>query len=102
MKTPIESFTDAPTLFPLGRVVATPGVLEKYDNSVLRKLLFRHQRGDWGKLSKSDARQNDRAVKTADIRIFSSYEKEDYLSSKVWVITEWDRSVTTILLPSEY
>ncbi|HHZ9395373.1 plasmid related protein [Pseudomonas aeruginosa] len=62
--------------------------------------LRRHLDGDWGDLDDSDRRQNDVAMKSGDDRLFSSYQVTPGL--KLWIITEWDRSVTTLLLPSEY
>ena len=65
-----------------------------------RAYLRRHLSADWGDLDDSDRRQNDAALKSGKDRLFSSYEVSPNL--KVWVITEWDHSVTTLLLPSEY
>ena len=62
-------------------------------------LLIRHVTGDWGELDEEDKKENELSVKEG-FRILSAYELETDV--KVWVITEWDRSVTTILLPSEY
>ena len=53
-----------------------------------------------GNLCPDDAKINDKAVKNGDDRILAMYEDEKY--GKIWIITEWDRSVTTILFPSEY
>jgi len=61
--------------------------------------LQRHLNGDWGDLCDEDRRSNDAALKNGD-RLFSSYRITPDL--KLWIITEWDRSVTTLLLPSEY
>jgi hypothetical protein len=92
-------------LFDTGQIVATPGALRLLQNAGIdpRELLARHVSGDWGDLGDEDKQQNDIAVHTGEMRLFSSY----LLSSvpgdeKVWCITEWDRSVTTLLLPSEY
>jgi len=60
--------------------------------------LARHATGDWGELCAYDRRQNDIALREG-YRIFSSY---DVSAERVWIITEADRSVTTILLPEEY
>ena len=60
----------------------------------------RHVRGDWGDLDEADRRQNDAALASGEDRLFSSYQVDRDL--KLWVITEWDRSVTTMLLPEEY
>jgi len=61
--------------------------------------LQRHLNGDWGDLCDEDRRSNDAALKNGD-RLFSSYRITPDL--KLWIITEWDRSITTLLLPSEY
>jgi hypothetical protein len=63
------------------------------------KLLKRHLAGDWGDLGDEDKKTNDQAVIFGN-RILSSYNLPK--GHKVWIITEWDRSVTTFLLPSEY
>ena len=88
-------------LFHLGDVVATPQsicVLSESGMSV-QSLLQRHATGDWGDLCTEDMQANNDALQYGD-RLLSSYVLSE--SCKVWVITEWDRSVTTILLPSEY
>ena len=88
-------------LFHLGDVVATPQsiyVLSESGMSV-QSLLQRHATGDWGDLCTEDTQANNDALQYGD-RLLSSYVLSE--SCKVWVITEWDRSVTTILLPSEY
>jgi hypothetical protein len=85
---------------PLGRVVATPGALKLLRKSGEHPLdyLARHATGDWGDLCTFDRRQNEIALRDG-YRVFSSYE---VLAERVWIITEADRSVTTILLPEEY
>lgn len=87
-------------LFCLGQVVATPAALSLLDehNKTPSEFLRRHQSGDWGELCKEDQQANDSALKHGD-RIFSAYKIDD---EKVWIITEADRSSTTLLLPSEY
>jgi hypothetical protein len=88
-------------LFSLGQVVATPGALDLLDRTATNglDLLQRHQHGDWGSVPPEDAEANVAAVVTG-CRILSSY----YLngSERLWIITEWDRSITTLLLPDEY
>lgn len=88
-------------LFPLGRVYATPGVIEAFresgDNPTY--FLLRHVMGDWGELDAEDKAANDLSVREG-FRIVSSYETSKH--TKIWIITEADRSSTTILLPSEY
>jgi len=92
------------TLFSLGHVVATPGALEalaSMDGMVnMDTLIQRHANGDWGDLDDpEDKRLNEEAVKDGGDRIFSVYE---FGLKTFWVITEADRSATTILLPDEY
>ena len=88
--------------FDPGQVVMTHGVSALVQQGRLNPNVYlrRHLGGDWGDLDDSDRRQNDAALKSGEDRLFSSYEVGPSL--KVWVITEWDRSVTTLLLPSEY
>jgi hypothetical protein len=89
-------------LFPLGQVVSTPGAIqalmdEGYGTS---DLLCRHVSGDWGELSEGDKEENELSLKEG-FRLFSSYILPK-TKVKVWVITEADRSATTLLLPDEY
>jgi len=88
-------------LFPLGRVLATPGALEALERAGQSpaEFLCRHQQGDWGNCCEDDRRENDFSVPRR-LRIFSVYYT--VATEKLWVITEADRSTTTILLPSEY
>ena len=88
-------------LFPLGRCCITPGAQRKLEsiNAVPQELLRRHQSGDWDGMDRSDQAANRRAVKDGS-RVFSAYQLADAV--RVYVITEADRSSTTILLPSEY
>jgi hypothetical protein len=88
-------------LFSLGRIVATPGVLQAMEKagSSAGEFLGRHAVGDWGDLCDEDKTANDEAL-ADDLRILSAYKLKD--GTKIWVITECDRSVTTVLLPSEY
>jgi hypothetical protein len=85
---------------PLGRVVATPGALKLLSEIGEDPFdyLARHATGDWGELCAFDRRQNEIALREG-YRVLSSY---DVLAERVWIITEADRSVTTILLPEEY
>ncbi len=86
--------------FALGQIVATPGAIEVLEESKTRPLtlLDRHVSGDWGDLWAEDKQENEFAV-SRSLRILSAYKVG---KAKVWVITEADRSSTTILLPSEY
>jgi hypothetical protein len=87
--------------FPLGRVVATPGALEVLERAGVSPfdLLARHAAGDWGDLGNADRLANEMAL-LHDTRLLSAYTLPG--GKRMWVITEWDRSVTTLLLPSEY
>lgn len=89
-----------PRLFEPGHITATPGALDLLTkfNIDSRDLLRRHLTGDWGLLSEQDAKENELSIQHG-FRIWSSYPVGD---DKVWVITEADRSATTLLLPSEY
>ncbi len=89
-------------LFPLGRVVATPGALEvlEYTRTDALELLRRHIAGDWGEVPPEDARENRLSVRNG-WRVLSSYPVGE-AGEKVWIITEADRSSTCLLLPSEY
>jgi hypothetical protein len=88
-------------LFALGRIVATPGALDvlMHAGQTPAEFLSRHQRGDWGECCEEDARENDLSVKQG-FRILSVYLTGKV--KKLWIITEADRSATTMLLPSEY
>jgi hypothetical protein len=88
-------------LFSLGQIVATPGALsalEKAGQSA-SQFLVRHALGDWGDLCVEDKQANAEALQEK-LRLLSAYRLTD--GTKIWVITEADRSVTTVLLPSEY
>lgn len=87
--------------FALGQVVATPGALDALEKAgqTPDDLINRHVSGDWGTLPPEDAQANEDALDGSG-RLFSAYILRD--QTKIWVITEWDRSVTTLLLPEEY
>ena len=87
--------------FPLGEIVATPGALSVLEKSGQPPLLFlvRHARCDWGEVGKEDWLANDEGLENGG-RLLSAYRTS--LGERIWVITEWDRSVTTLLLPDEY
>jgi hypothetical protein len=84
----------------LGKVVATPGALKLLSEMGEDPFdyLARHATGDWGELCAFDRRQNEIAMRDG-YRVLSSY---DVPAGRIWIITEADRSVTTILLPEEY
>ena len=87
--------------FLLGRLVATPGALQALEDASQHpaEFLARHQAGDWGDLEEADKQENELSVLN-NLRILSAYTLTTGV--KIWVITEADRSATTILLPSEY
>lgn len=87
------------TRFDLGALTITPGVKALVDRGLkLLPLIRRHQHGDWGDLSAEDQAENELALREG-FRLLSSYHTAH---GKVWIITEADRSYTTILLPEEY
>jgi hypothetical protein len=88
-----------PPKFSLGQTVATPNALANIPNDEIQNALSRHIRGDWGTLDAEDVQSNERAVQFGG-RLFSQYHSRQ--NKKFWIITECDRSVTTILLPEDY
>ena len=87
-------------LLKLGQVVATPAALahcQQHATDAL-SMIWRHAGGDWGDLCADDIAANVHAIKH-DLRVLSAYQVGD---EKLYVITEWDRSATTLLLASEY
>jgi len=88
-------------LFDLGQLVATPGALAALQKTGQNAMEFlsRHVRGDWGELPKEDKDENQSSLQKG-FRLLSSYRTT--AGDKIWVITEADRSVTTLLLPDEY
>lgn len=89
------------TLFQLGQIVATPGALQALSDHEISpaSLIHRHVTGDWGDLCEVDKQQNATGI-VHGMRIFSSYQIS--ADMKIWIITEADRSSTTLLLPNEY
>lgn len=90
-------------LFKLGSIVQTRGVCERRKedpefNSFVQKCLERHAKGDWGDLDEEDKKENQFSLEKR-LRLFSAYKQKNW---KVWVITEGDRSATTLLFPSDY
>lgn len=88
-------------LFPLGRLVSTPAALSALVAAEQTPDVFlrRHVRGDWGEVSDGDKQANDAAIKGGD-RILSAYRLRT--GERIWIITEADRTATTVLLPSDY
>jgi hypothetical protein len=89
------------TTIDIGRMVATPGALKALAEAEQTPLEFlsRHMNGDWGEVGPEDWAENDLSVREG-FRILSAYTLKTGV--KIWIITEADRSVTTILLPDEY
>ncbi len=85
--------------FALGRTVITRGALTTLGQNDVRIALARHARGDWGDVCADDRQANDGAL-TRGGRLLSAYHTP--CGTKYWIITEADRSATTVLLPEEY
>ena len=85
--------------FLLGQIVATPNAVAQINDNEIRLALARHVRGDWGTLDKEDWETNEHAL-LQGARLLSSYRSSQNI--KFWVITEHDRSITTVLLPEDY
>ncbi len=86
-------------LFPLGRMLTTPGVRDQVCAITMTTALSRHQRGDWGEICDEDKAENELSLEHG-FRILSAYEYPG--QPKFWIITEADRSATTFLLLEEY
>jgi len=94
-------------VFATGKFYVTAGVGGKmmYDEPFrhfCEESYQRYLRCDWGDLCAEDKAQNDSAVANGDDRILASYVHPEHPDWKLWIITEWDRSATTLLFPSEY
>ena len=95
------------TPFSLGLVVTTAGATESVPYAQMKEGLARHKRGDWGNVCKEDAAENNRSTHEG-FRVLSAYAidpskpAKGYGENCFWIITEADRSATTILLPDEY
>lgn len=87
--------------FTLGQIVMTPGAASAFAAADQHPFPFlaRHQRGDWGEVSAEDAAENDFSL-THGFRVLSAYALKD--GTRIWTLTEADRSATTILLPEDY
>ncbi len=87
--------------FTLGQTVATPGAIEALaeSNQAPSDFLRRHVSGDWGDLGIEDQQRNQDAIRNGE-RLFSAYRTS--MGTKIWIITEADRSVKTLLLSDEY
>lgn len=89
------------SLFPLGKIVMTPGVIEVFEEAGDEPLKYinRHCSADWGEVGQEDWQANDEALFDR-LRILSAYKIKS--GEHIWIITEADRSATCVLLPSEY
>ena len=87
--------------FPLGRVLTTPGALQALEKAGQQpqEFLDRHASGDWGNVDSHDAKENEISLQSG-LRLLSSYTTG--AGDRLWIITEADRSATTLLLPEEY
>jgi len=88
-----------PEKFPLGRCVITSNAKATLHPADIQPALARHHSGDWGDLDEHDRRENEKSLGHG-LRLLSSYK--DRNGVKFWIITEADRSATTILLPEDY
>lgn len=91
-------------MFTIGNLVQTSGIAHECENNPeflrsVRNSLSRYMKKDWGDLCADDKALNDSAVATGDDRILAAYKIQD---KKIYIITEYDRSVTTILFADEY
>lgn len=91
----------------LGQVVMTREINNKIaDDERFARFVYsalsRYRSGDWGDLTQPDINANDRAIASGEDRVFASYIYPADTSLKIWIITEWDRSYTTILFSDEY
>jgi len=93
--------TEVKPLFELGQILITPGAEEVLEGlpETTRALLTRHVTGDWSEMNEHDRMENKFSIDKY-LRIFSAYTLAD--ETRLWIITEADRSATTILLPEEY
>ena len=85
--------------FELGETVTTPGALVGIPMADILRGLMRHSQGDWGDVGPEDRAENETAL-AEGFRLFSVYRSTN--DKRFWIITEADRSVTTVLLPEEY
>lgn len=85
--------------FPLGIIINTPGVIEEVDREDAVAYLLKHEAADWEGLPAEDAKENEIAL-ACGLRIWST--RRDRNNTLFWIITEADRSTTTLMLPSEY
>jgi len=85
--------------FPLGRIVITPNAMQSVPQQDVLNALRRHAKGDWGEVDEHDQRENELSLKEG-FRLLSAYRASNGV--KFWIISEANRSVTTVLLPEDY
>jgi len=100
----ISRMDDKEARFRTGNIIFTHGVNERVSKDeefakFILDCLRRHVTGDWGDLCEEDRRENDYAL-SKYLRLLSAYQYCD--RTKIWIITEADRSCTTVLFPNEY
>ena len=95
----MSATTASVTKFQLGQIVATPNALEHLSQDDIRSGIIRHQAGDWGDLDGDDRKENDLSLERGT-RLLSAYQASNGVT--FWIITEADRSSTTVLLPEDY
>lgn len=93
--------------FQVGRLLLTKGAHELFMkdanfNKFVNRSLGRYVNGDWGVTPKEGCELNDEAVETGEDRILAAYSIKEHPDWNIWIVTEWDRSVTTVLFPDEY
>ncbi len=93
-----RAFSDGTARFPLGQVAITANASVRLSTEVVLTALRRHAAADWGDLCPEDTLANDTALDHGG-RLFSAYGRGE---KRFWIITEADRSITTILLPEDY
>lgn len=86
-------------MFPFGRTIITRNALDRLTNEDVRRALIRHGAGDWGDVCAADRQENEVSLREG-FRLLSVYRSQSGL--KFWVITEADRSATTVLMPEDY
>jgi hypothetical protein len=84
--------------FPCGRLLITPNAQDRLSAPAVQTALGRHFSGDWGDVDEHDRQENELSLKEG-FRLFSAYHDGN---TKFWIITEADRSATTVLLPEDY
>ncbi len=94
----INVLTINATKFPLGQIVITANAHAQLDSQAVNEALIRHASGDWGQVCEEDRQENELSLREG-YRLLSVYGTGD---KRFWIITEADRSVTTVLMPDDY